>query len=244
MIMESYVTKNHDLFVKLKSGDKTARDRILEENIGLVRKVVSSFQRYENISEDLIQIGAIGLLKAIDNFDLSYNVQFSTYAVPMILGEIRRFLRDDGIIKVSRKMKQDAYKGYKARETLIKKLMREPTIKEISAESKISVEELMQAFDSARETESINSKMFEDSDCDMSEKISDNYDEERVVNKILVDEILKKLPEREREILVLRYFHGKTQEEISRVVGVSQVQVSRIEKSVLKKIRETELSDT
>jgi len=238
--MGNFETKNNELFIKLKGGDRAAREEILKENMGLVKKVASSFIKYSNISEDLMQIGALGLIKAIDNFDLSYNVQFSTYAVPMILGEIRRFLRDDGIIKVSRKMKQDAYKGFKAREILLEKLMREPTLKEISAQSGVSVEDLIEAFDSSREIESINQKAFEDSDNEISDSIPNDYDEDKIINKILVREILKKLPKREKQILVLRYFEGKTQEEISRVVGVSQVQVSRIEKNVLKRLRETE----
>ncbi len=238
--MEDFKTRNYELFEILKSGDLSARDSLCEENLGLVRKIVFSFSKNGELNEDLMQIGTIGLIKAIDNFDLEQNVQFSTYAVPMILGEIKRFLRDDGIIKVSRSLKQIAFKGFSARERLEKKLMREPTIKEISEESKISVEDLTCAFDAVREPDSLNKEVFDDSKEELEMKLQDNYSEDKIVDKIFISGILKSLSFREQQILLLRYYKGKTQDEISKIVGVSQVQVSRIEKKAIQRIRETE----
>lgn len=233
--------RNSALLKEYKNGNAEARDLLCHENMGLVRSAASRFSRNGQDTEDLIQTGTIGLLKAIDNFDMSYDVKFSTYAVPMILGEIRRFLRDDGPIKVSRSLKQTAYKGYKARETLVCELEREPTVNEISEKCGVSVEELVEAFDAVSMPDSINRSAYTDSDSELSEMLANEDDEEKILNKIAVREILDKLKPRERQILVLRYFKGKTQQEIAPAVGVSQVQVSRIEKQVFEKIRRSEL---
>ena len=205
--------------------------------MGLVYNIVKRFGDAKAESEDLMQTGTIGLLKAIDNFDPSFGVKFSTYAVPMIIGEIRRFLRDDGIIKVSRSLKSIAYAGYRAREELSQELGREPTIFEISEKCGISHIEIATAFEATATPDSINRKAYEDSDEEIADLVASTRDEERIINKITIKNILDKLSKREREILILRYFRGKTQAEIAPIVGVSQVQVSRIEKKVIERIR-------
>lgn len=232
--------RNSALLKEYKNGNTAVRDMLCSENMGLVQTVVKRFAQNGTETEDLIQTGTIGLLKAIDNFDISYNVKFSTYAVPMILGEIRRFLRDDGIIKISRSVKQAAYKGYKAREELAGYLKREPTIEEISNKSGVPVENLIEAFEATAAPDSINREVYAESNEELGSMLADNCDEEKILNKIAVSEILDKLTPRERRIIVLRYFNGKTQQEIAAVIGVSQVQVSRIEKQVLEKIRKSE----
>lgn len=229
--------RNIILLEQYRSGDVSARDTLCSENMGLVWNVVKKFAGGSIESEDLAQTGTIGLLKAIDNFDESFGVKFSTYAVPMIIGEIRRFLRDDGIIKVSRSLKQNAYKGYKAREELSVKLSREPTMAEISNKCGVSVEELVEAFEATAIPESINREAYSDSNEEFADRLASFDEEEKIVNRIAVKNILDSLAPRERQILVLRYFKGKTQQEIAPIVGVSQVQVSRIEKKALERVR-------
>ncbi len=229
--------RNIILLEQYRSGDVSARDALCSENMGLVWNVVKKFAGGGIESEDLAQTGTIGLLKAIDNFDESFGVKFSTYAVPMIIGEIRRFLRDDGIIKVSRSLKQNAYKGYRAREELSVKLSREPTMAEISNKCGVSVEELVEAFEATAVPESINREAYSDSNEEFADRLGSFDEEEKIVNRIAVKNILDSLSPRERQILVLRYFKGKTQQEIAPIVGVSQVQVSRIEKKVLERVR-------
>lgn len=235
--MEVYAKRNSELLRRLKDGDRSARDLLCGENMGLVRKIASGFSKGGAPDEDLMQIGAIGLIKAIDNFDISQGVQFSTYAVPVILGEIRRFLRDDGLIKVSRSLKQAAQKGIKAREELKNKLGREPTIKEISEKTGLSCEDLVCAFDAAREPESINRALYDDSDETLSDSLSSGNDEEIITDRILIEQLLEKVEPKERQVIVLRYFKDKSQQEIAKMLGISQVQVSRIEKKVLEKMR-------
>ena len=229
--------RNESLLADLKNGDILARDKLCQENMGLVYNIVKRFGDAKAESEDLMQTGTNGLLKAIDNFDPSFGVKFSTYAVPMIIGEIRRFLRDDGIIKVSRSLKSIAYAGYRAREELSQELGREPTIFEISEKCGISHIEIATAFEATATPDSINRKAYEDSDEEIADLVASTRDEERIINKITIKNILDKLSKREREILILRYFRGKTQAEIAPIVGVSQVQVSRIEKKVIERIR-------
>lgn len=235
--MEVYAKRNSELLQRLKDGDRSARDLLCGENMGLVRKIAAGFSKGGAPDEDLMQIGAIGLIKAIDNFDISQGVQFSTYAVPVILGEIRRFLRDDGLIKVSRSLKQAAQKGIKAREELKNKLGREPTIKEISEKTGLSCEDLVCAFDAAREPESINRALYDDSDETLSDSLSSGNDEEIITDRILIEQLLEKVEPKERQVIVLRYFKDKSQQEIAKMLGISQVQVSRIEKKVLEKMR-------
>ncbi len=233
--------KNTELLIRYKNGDKLARDKLCEENMGLVWNIVKRFALSGAEADDLAQTGSVGLLKAIDNFDTSFGVKFSTYAVPMIIGEIRRFLRDDGLIKVSRNIKMNSRKGAVAREELTIILGREPTLEEISNRCGISTEELVEAFEATAVPDSINRETFSDGGGELSGLLKSCDDEERIVDKIAVKNILDKLDKRERQILVLRYFKGKTQQEIAPVIGVSQVQVSRIEKKVLEKIRSAEL---
>lgn len=233
--------KNSILLAQYKNGDKLARDRLCEENMGLVWNIVRKFAGNGIEAEDLAQTGTIGLLKAIDNFDASFDVKFSTYAVPMIIGEIRRFLRDDGLLKVSRSLKQSAYKGYRAREELAISLGREPTMAEISNKCGVGIEELVEAFEATTAPDSINREVYEDSNEEFADRLGSTDDEEKIVNRIAARNILQRLNSRERQILVLRYFKGKTQAEIAPIVGVSQVQVSRIEKKVFERIRKEEL---
>lgn len=232
--------RNSELLREYKNGDISARDKLCEENMPLVHKTVRHFAKNGTDAEDLTQIGAIGLLKAIDNFDLSVGVKFSTYAVPMIIGEIRRFLRDDGIIKVSRSLKQNAYKGYLAREKLYARLDREPSLTEISAECGISAEELVEAFEATAAPESVNREVYENSNDCVEDRLKTEDEEDKIVQKIFLESALSRLKPREKQILVLHYFKGKTQQEIAPLIGVSQVQVSRIEKKAIEKIRQAE----
>lgn len=239
--MEVYANRNAELLKRCKNGDRGARDILCCENMGLVKKIVSSFSNNGVPYEDLLQTGAIGLIKAIDNFDISKDVKFSTYAVPMILGEIKRFLRDDGLIKVSRSLKQTASKGAKAREELKKVLGREPTVKEISQKCGISPEDLVYAFDAVREPESISRNVFEASEETVGDRLFLGDEEEKITDRILIEEILGKITPLERQIIVLRYFKDKSQQETGKMLGISQVQVSRIEKRVFERVREKEL---
>lgn len=233
--------KNSILLDLYKNGDLSARDKLCEENMGLVWNIAKRFAINGTDAEDLAQTGTMGLLKAIDNFDPKFEVKFSTYAVPMIIGEIRRFLRDDGLIKVSRTLKQSAYKGYQAREELVTTLNREPTLFEISEKCGIDKEELVEAFEATSPPDSINREVYSDSNEEFADKLKSADSEEKIVDRITVQNILKKLKPRERQVLVLRYFKGKTQAEIAPIVGVSQVQVSRIEKKAFERIRSEEM---
>lgn len=223
-----------DLISRAKDGDIEARNKIVEDNMGLVWSVVKHFSG-RGEAEDLAQIGAIGLIKAVTNFNPQFNVQFSTYAVPMITGEIKRFLRDDGPVKVSRRLKEFAAKGRKCEEILRKQLGREPTINEISKLSEIPTEDLISAFEASVAPESIYGGVFEN--ISLIDSLSEEGYEEDIINRVTVDELLRTLKPRERQVLVLRYLKGKTQTEISKIIGVSQVQVSRIEKNTLNKVK-------
>lgn len=227
------IRKSHD-------GDKEAREELVEKNIGLVWCVVKRFYGRGADPEDLFQIGSIGLLKAIDKFDLSYEVQFSTYAVPMISGEIRRFLRDDGMIKVSRSLKALSYKSLQMREKMTRSLGREPTMKELAEALQVGQEEIVQAMESATEVESIYKPIHqkEGSEILLMDKLEEKeQQEEKVIDRIVLKEMLETLEPEERKIIFLRYFAGKTQSEVGKKLGMSQVQVSRREKRILKKLR-------
>ena len=191
--------------------------------------------------EDLVQIGSIGLLKAIDHFDRSYDVRFSTYAVPMILGEIRRYLRDDGILKVSRSLKENCVRIYSAREKLEKELGREPVLEEIAAAAELSVEEALISLESGAEVESLHKIIYQGDGNDIS--LMDRLQEKEngqdlALNRIFLDEILQKLKVKERQLIYMRYFKDMTQTEIAAELGISQVQVSRMEKRILKQLKE------
>ena len=231
------MTDNTVLLKRLKSGDKSAEEELILNNMKLVGSIVMRFSGYGYDAEDLSQIGIIGLIKAIRNFDLSYSVKFSTYAVPVIAGEIKRFLRDDGIIKISRKIKENAMKGKKCREMLAMRLGREPTIGEIAKESGIESDDIIEAFCATVPTESITVP-----DCSGNEKEiampTNTSEEDRIIDRVLVGDILASLSKKERQIIFLRYFKGKTQTEIAERIGVSQVQISRIENACIKRLSE------
>ena len=224
-----------------RSGDKMARERLIKSNMGLVYSVVRRFSNRGYETEDLCQIGAIGLIKAIDKFDLNYEVRFSTYAVPMIAGEIKRFLRDDGIIKVSRSLKETAAKVAQAKERLQKQLGREPTVREISEYIRIEPEEIAMAMDAACEVESLNKTIYQGDGNPISlmDKIEERRDAQGdVVNRLALSKVLETLGKKEREIIYYRYYLEKTQTDIAKKLGISQVQVSRLERKILNSMRE------
>ena len=229
------------LIIKSQQGDKEARDTLFEENAGLVYSVAKRFLGRGVEMEDLVQIGSIGLLKAIDHFDRSYDVRFSTYAVPMILGEIRRYLRDDGILKVSRSLKENCVRIYSAREKLEKELGREPVLEEIAAAAELSVEEALISLESGAEVESLHKIIYQGDGNDIS--LMDRLQEKEngqdlALTRIFLDEILQKLKVKERQLIYMRYFKDMTQTEIAAELGISQVQVSRMEKRILKQLKE------
>ena len=230
-----------DLIRKSHDGDEEARTQLVEENVGLIWCVVRRFLGRGVESEDLFQIGSIGLLKAIDKFDFSYEVKFSTYAVPMISGEIQRFLRDDGMIKVSRSLKELAYKAFLAREKLQEILQREPTLEELADKMQIEKEELVMALEASGEVESLYKPVYQKdgNEVPLLEKLEEKESqEEKVLNKMLLSKLLEELDKEERQLIYMRYFANKTQMEIGQALGISQVQVSRMEKRILKRMRE------
>ena len=228
------------LFERILKGDKEAREEYIKGNLRLVLSVIQRFSSSSENVDDLFQIGCIGLIKAIDNFDVSQNVKFSTYAVPMILGEVRRYLRDNNSIRVSRSLRDTAYKAIYARETLTKKNLREPTIMEIAEEVGISKEEITYAMDAIQSPVSLYEPVYSDGGdplCVM-DQISDKKNrEEAWVEQLSLSEAMKRLPEQERHIIDMRFFEGKTQTEVAEEVGISQAQVSRLEKNALKAMR-------
>ena len=228
-----------ELLQKVQTGDGEAREKLINYNLRLVFSLVQRFSNRGYESEDLFQIGTIGLIKAIDKFDLSYNVKFSTYAVPMIIGEIRRFLRDDSPIKISRSLKENAYRINKKRETLTKQLGREPTLQEIAAKLDIPLEEIIISLEAMQMPTSIYETLYQD-DGDpiyVLDQLSSETEDEMWFEKIAFKEILSKLPHKERDILIMRFIQDKTQTEIAKIIGLSQVQVSRLERQALKKFK-------
>ena len=221
-----------------KHGDAQAKETLVVRNMALVKSIVKGYLHRGVDFDDLMQIGSMGLVKAIDGYDASFNVRFSTYAVPMIAGEIKRFLRDDGIIKVSRSLKESAIKIFRAQEQLKKKLDREPTLEELAEETGIEREEIVEAMDAVREPVSLYEPMFEDSDgkTQMMDTIAKDEGTE-LIDQLLLKEIIGKLGEREWQIIVLRFFRDKTQSEIAKIIGVSQVQVSRLLLKTLEKLK-------
>lgn len=229
------------LIQRAHQGDKEARDTIFKENVGLIWSIVKRFTNRGVEMEDLFQIGSIGLLKAVDNFNLEYEVRFSTYAVPMISGEIKRFLRDDGMLKVSRSMKEISYRAYMTREAMEKRLGREPTMMEISDELGISNEELVMAMDAAADVESLQKTIYqgEGSDISLMDKIPEKKScHDQVLDQIMLEEMLRYLDPEERQLIFMRYFQDKTQSQIAKALDTSQVQISRMEKKILKKMRD------
>jgi RNA polymerase sporulation-specific sigma factor len=230
-----------ELIRMAKSGDKLAQTVLVENNIGLVWSIVRRFQNRGHETEDLFQIGSIGLIKAINKFDPTFDVRFSTYAVPMIIGEIKRFLRDDGIIKVSRSLKETSNKARITKEVMTRELGREPTIGEIAQRLELSMEELVMAVEASYSPESLFNPLNEgdNSPLMLIDKLNDqcNEDETDIIDKIALKQVLDTLKPREKQIIVLRYFKEKTQVQIANMLGISQVQVSRIEKKILEDIR-------
>lgn len=229
------------LLGRAHQGDKEARDILTEKNMGLVYSIARRFQNRGVEMEDLVQIGSIGLLKAIDKFDTGYDVKFSTYAVPMITGEIKRFLRDDGMVKVSRSLKEEAARAYAVREELFFKTGREPALEEIAAELNIDSEELVLAMESAVQIESLQKTIFQSdgSGISLEDKLpQEKNQQEEVLDRLLLEQMLGMLEPKERELIYLRFFMEKTQTCVAKKMGMSQVQVSRLEKKILSRLRE------
>ena len=227
------------LINRAHQGDKLARDKILIENTGLIWSIVRRFLNRGHEGEDLFQIGCIGMLKAIDRFDTEFDVAFSTYAVPMIAGEIRRFIRDDGIVKISRKIKENQMKIIHQREIYINEKKQEPTIEELEKICELTKEEIVMAMDASRNVESIDKEMYsKDSAYTLMDLAEDDTNiEETVLNKIMVQQLMDMLESKERKIINLRYFKNKTQSQVAKEMGMTQVQVSRLEKKILNSMR-------
>lgn len=229
-----------ELLLKSREGEEQAREKLINCNLRLVFNLVQRFAGRGYELEDLFQIGTIGLIKAIDKFDMSYNVKFSTYAVPMIIGEIRRFLRDDSPVKVSRSLKENAYKISKTREMIAKEKGREPTIQEIGEALNLTTEEIVSSMEASQMPTSIHETLYQD-DGDpiyIIDQLSSDKGEDNVwFDRIALKDVMQKLPEKEREIIMMRFFYDKTQTEVAESVGLSQVQVSRIERQALKRFK-------
>ncbi len=233
---------NIGLIMEAKKGDKDAQSTLVENNVGLVWSIVKRFSNRGYESEDLFQIGCLGLIKAIRKFDANYEVKFSTYAVPMIIGEIKRFLRDDGIIKVSRSLKELSNKARVTKEIMTKQLGREPTVNEMASELDVETEDLVMAIESTYMPESLYNPVNEgdSSPTLLIDRIDAQEGDDssiNVINKIALQQMIDTLKPREKQIIVLRYFKEKTQMQIADMLGISQVQVSRIEKRILKDLR-------
>lgn len=256
-----------ELLKRARAGDKEARNKIVEENVGLVWNIVKRFSGRGYDADDIFQIGCIGLIKSIDNFDMQFGVKFSTYAVPMITGEIKRFLRDDGMIKVSRTIKENGWKVKKAADTLGQELGRTATVKEIAAATELEPEDIILALEANSEVDSIYRTVYqsEGKDIYMVDQIVKNCqgsasyiassagdsgrgmgfdgsvqdeEKEKLLNHILLNELLNSLDEKERKLIEYRYYKEMTQTEVAKKLGISQVQVSRLEKKILKNLRE------
>lgn len=228
------------LLKKAQEGDRDAREQLISGNLRLVLSVIQSFQNRGENPDDLFQVGCIGLIKAVDNFDLTLDVKFSTYAVPMILGEVRRYLRDNNMVRVSRSLRDLAYKALQAKEKLSVSLSREPTIEEIAKEIGEKPENVTNALDAIVDPISLYDPVYSDSGDSIYvlDQISDNTCNDDVwLNNIAISEAIKRLGEREKKILLMRFYSGKTQTEVSEEIGISQAQVSRLEKHALEKIK-------
>lgn len=247
------------LIERSQAGDKEARETLIEENLGLVRHIVKRFAGRGYDMEDLFQIGCIGLMKAIDKFDLQYDVRFSTYAVPMIQGEIKRFLRDDGMVKVSRTLKENGWKIKQAAQRLSQKLGREATLQELAEATGLETEDIVMALDANVEVESIYKSVYQSdgNEIYLVDQVvggsggvgystmgqaggggsCEDTEKEKVLNHMLLEQLLGQLDERERELIRMRYFQDKTQVEVAKCLGISQVQVSRMEKRILLQMR-------
>lgn len=231
------MSRLEELIAMAQQGDREATERLVEENVGLVWSVAKRFLGRGAEAEDLYQLGCLGFLKAVEGFDLEYGTQFSTYAVPKISGEIRRFLRDDGAVKVSRSIKEQASLIKTSRNRLTNALGREPTIQEISRQTGLTPEEIAIAETATAATESIQKEAGEEG-FSLEDVLTDTESEDRMVEKIALRQAIDKLPNREAMVIRLRYFHGLTQDRTAKVMEVSQVQVSRIEKKAISMLSE------
>lgn len=224
-----------ELFKKYQNGDKLAKDELINGNLKLVLSILRKYNNRTDNLDDLFQVGCVGLIKAIDNFDLAHEVKFSTYAVPMILGEIKRYLRDNSSLRVTRNLKDIAYKGLKAKEELTNKLNREPTMKEVADVLELTELEVMQAFEAVKDALSMSEPIYSDGGDTiyLEEQIADKKDKIGQDMSIMLKEALNKLKDKEKYIIYKRYFEGITQMELSEEIGISQAQISRIEKNCL-----------
>lgn len=245
-----------DLLERAHKGDKVAREQIITNNMGLIWSIVKRFLGRGHDAEDLFQIGSIGLIKAVDKFDLSFDVCFSTYAVPMISGEIKRFLRDDGMIKVSRSLKENVVKVQRAREVLQKRLGEEPSLEQISKEINMDMEDIVMSLEASCDVESIHKTIFQSdgSEITILDRVADkceagtasmspenewkDYEKEKLINHLVLKQVLEELSNDERKLIQLRYFRELTQTQVAKELGISQVQVSRTEKKILHHLRE------
>lgn len=228
------------LLVQAKAGDEAARERIINCNLRLVFNLIQRFSNRGYDMEDLFQIGTIGLIKAIDKFDLSYQVRFSTYAVPMVIGEIRRFLRDDGPMKISRSLKETGIRIRYTQEQLTKELGREPKLSEVAEKLELTLEQLTEAMEATQYLTSIHEELYQD-DGDaiyVIDQLADQQEDNQFLDHMALEEVMDRLPDREKNILYLRFYRDQTQTEVAKKIGISQVQVSRLERSALKKVRE------
>ncbi len=231
------MTRTEELILKSQSGDDSAKELLVTENTGLIWSVARRFIGRGTDADDLYQLGCLGFLKAVDGFDVNFGTQFSTYAVPKISGEIRRFLRDDGAVKVSRGIKERAALIKSARNQLTHTLGREPTLREIAEETGLLEEEISVAETATAEVESIQQNIG-DNGFSLETVLTDSESEETIMERVLLRQAIRNLPERDALVIKLRYFHGLTQQRVAKVLAVSQVQVSRIEKKALLRLRE------
>ena len=225
----------------IKAGDKDAREQFVIYNMRLVLSIVQRFSGNKSNADDIFQVGIIGLLKSIDNFDTSVGVKFSTYAVPMIIGEIRKYLRDLSSMKVTRSIRDVAYRALQAKEKILRTSDKEPTISEIAKETGLAERQIVEALDAISEPISLYDSVFHDDDDSMlvMDQIKDSSSDDKILERTVLKQALKSLGSREQQILYLRYFVGKTQMEISSDIGISQAQVSRLEKDALKEIKQS-----
>ena len=234
------MARTEELIRRSREGDKEARETLIEENMGLIHHVVKRFLGRGVEAEDLFQIGAIGLVKAVDRFDLSFDVRFSTYAVPMIAGEIKRFLRDDSMIKISRSLKELAIRAARLREELLMECGEEPGVEELAERLGVEPEELVQAMDGSAEVESLQKIVYQGDGEGLSlmDKVDQGKDEEEtLLRQLLLEQLLSSLEPKERRLIVLRFFHDRTQMQVAEELGMSQVQVSRLEKKILQALK-------
>lgn len=236
------MSENAVLIRKAQSGEKKAREVLIEQNLGLVHHIVKRFLGRGYDAEDLFQIGVIGLIKSIDKFDTSYDVKFSTYAVPLITGEIKRFLRDDGMVKVSRTLKENGMKVRYAAERLGSKLNREPTLAEVAREAALTDEEVVMAMEANVQVESIYKSVYQNdgNEIFLVDQLADEKqnEQELVLNHMVLSQLIGGLSQKEQKLIKLRYYQDKTQTEVAKVLGISQVQVSRLEKKILLDMRQ------